>query len=324
VLIALRSFVAAVGQPRPVMVIVVLGTVLNVLGNFGLALGKLGLPALGLEGVALATVLAFGVMAMAMAVYIGWQPQLRRYCLLVQLPRLEGQELRELLQVGLPIGGLAAVEGGLFAVTSFLMAVFGTAALAAHQVALQTAALTFMVPMGVSMAATIRVGQLLGQGQYDVARRAGRVAIAIGGGFMGAMALLIWLAPRLIVALYLDISDPAQQPVVAMAASLLGVAAVFQIVDGIQVTAAGALRGLKDTRIPLLIGVMSYWCIGLVTGYGLAHWGGLGPMGLWWGLAAGLLVAAVTLSWRFNRLMAVRLEGWAGPRSLNNGEDAIG
>lgn len=305
VFIALRSFVAALGLTRPVMVIVVLGTAINVVGNYGLALGKFGLPALGLRGIAIASVVASVLMLLAMVGYFAWQPRVHRYRLRQQI-RFKRSELMELLRVGLPIGGLAAVEGGLFTVTSFLMAGLGTVALAAHQIALQTAAMTFMVPMGVAMAATIRVGQLMGQKQFEAARRAGWVAIAVGGLFMGAMALVMWLAPGAIVALYLDISAPANQAVVALAKVLLGVAAVFQIVDGIQVTAAGALRGLKDTRIPLLIGILAYWCIGLLVGYCLAYWANLGGVGLWWGLAVGLLFAALTLSWRFNLLLAER------------------
>lgn len=302
VFIVLRSFVAALGLTRPVMTIVLLGTGTNLLGNYGLAQGRWGLPALGLQGIALASVVAFAVMMVTLAGYLLRQPQVKSYHLL-DLPRFRGRDLRELLRVGLPIGGLAAVEGGLFAVTSFLIAEFGTVALAAHQIALQTAAMTFMVPMGVAMAATIRVGHLIGQQQVQAARRAGRVAIAIGGLFMAAMALLMWLAPGLVVSLYLDTTDPANQAVVSLAKALLGVAAVFQIVDGVQVTAAGALRGLKDTQIPLLIGILSYWCIGLLTGLGLAHWAGWGGPGLWWGLAGGLLFAAITLSWRFNWLL---------------------
>ncbi|PSN19807.1 MATE family efflux transporter [filamentous cyanobacterium CCP5] len=305
VFIALRSFVAALGLTRPVMAIVIAGTAINVAGNYSLALGKFGLPPLGLRGIALASVLASLLMLLAMVVYLVWQPRVRPYGLW-QRTRLRHSELMELLRVGLPIGGLAAVEGGLFTVTSFLMAGLGTVALAAHQIALQTAAMTFMVPMGVAMAAIIRVGQLMGQKQFEMARRAGQVAIAVGGCFMGAMALVMWLVPGAIVALYIDIQQPANQAVVAMAKTLLGVAAVFQIVDGIQVTAAGALRGLKDTRIPLLIGVIAYWCIGLLVGYGLAYWGNLGGIGLWWGLAVGLLFAAITLSWRFNRLLTER------------------
>lgn len=304
IFVALRSFVAALGQTRLVMLVVLLGTGVNIIGNYGLSLGKWGLPALGLTGIALASVLSFGVMMTVLGGYVLWQADYRRLQLFSQLPQWHPQEFGELLRVGLPIGGLAAVEGGMFTVTTYLMAYFGTVTLAAHQIALQTAALTFMVPMGISMAATVRVGQLLGQKDLATARRAGLIAIALGGAFMAGMALVMWLAPTAIVSLYIDTTDPANQAVVAMAEALLGVAAVFQLVDGIQVTAAGALRGLKDTRVPLIIGVLAYWGIGAGSGLILARYLKLGGVGLWWGLATGLLFAAIILTWRFISLLS--------------------
>lgn len=304
--IALRSFVAVVTSPRPIMVIGILGTLINLIGNYSLALGKFGFPAMGLSGIGWASVLSFGGMAMMLIGYVLQRPEFRPYRLLSQVPSFAQQELGELLRVGLPIGALSAVEGGLFTVATFLISQFGTVTLAAHQIALQTAATTFMVPLGVSMAATIRVGQLLGQGQRLAARQAGLICIGIGGMFMGGMAILFWAAPNVIVSLYLDVNTPENQAVVMMAKILLGIAALFQLVDGIQVTAAGALRGLKDTRIPLLIGIVSYWCLGLAIGYLLARPLGLGGVGYWWGMALGLLFAAVVLTWRFERLTAQR------------------
>ena len=305
-LVALRSFVAAVVSPRPIMVIGGLGTLINIAGNYTLALGKFGLPALGLTGIGLASVMSFIGMTVMLAAYSLLRRELRPYCLLNQLPRWVRQEFWELLRVGLPIGGLSAVEGGLFTVATFLISQFGTVSMAAHQIALQTSATTFMVALGVSMAATIRVGHLLGQGQKLAARRAGFICIALGGTFMGCMAVLFWIAPTPIVSLYLDVHDPANRAVVAMAETMLGIAALFQLVDGIQVTAAGSLRGLKDTRIPLLIGIVSYWCLGLFMGYLLARPFGLGGVGYWWGMAVGLLFAAVILTWRFGELTAQR------------------
>lgn len=302
---ALRSFVAAMGHPRPVMVCVLAGTALNVVGNYGLALGRWGLPALGLRGIALASVISTWAMVGLIGIYIWRQPAYRSLRLGQGWGRFEGRELADLLRVGLPIGGLAVAEGGLFTASSFLMAGLGTVALAAHQIALQTAALTFMVPVGVSMAATVRVGHLIGQGKPQAARQAGLVAMGIGGSFMMAMAGLFWLAPNTIVGLYLDVADPANWAVVALAQRLLGIAALFQLADGIQVTAAGALRGLKDTRTPLLIGLMAYWGVGLLSGVGLAYGAGWGGVGLWCGLALGLLIAAIVLPWRFLRLLAV-------------------
>lgn len=319
---ALRSMVAATGQPRIVMGVVLLGTGLNVAGNYSLALGKWGLPALGLTGIALASLIAGWMMFLVLGAYVLWHPTYRHLRLVARQPRVRLAGLRDLLRIGLPIGGLAVAEGGSFTATSYLMAAFGTVTLAAHQIALQTAALTFMVPMGISMAATIRVGQLGGQQRWATARRAGQVAIALGGAFMAGMALLFWLAPTAIVSLYIDVTDPANQAVVRMAKLLLGVAAVFQVVDGIQVTAVGALRGLQDTRVPCLVGVFAYWVIGLGTGSLLAWGVGLGGTGLWWGLAIGLAVAAIALSWRFHHLIAAQPYSGAGEYgpSLTQGE----
>lgn len=295
----LRNFVAALSEPRPVIVIMLAGTLFNIVGNYVLMFGKLGLPALGLAGIGWASTLSLWGMFIALALYILCQSRYRIYSVFKQLTQFEYRVLKDLLQVGLPIGVLAAVETGMFTLTMFMMGQLGTTALAAHQIALQTAAITFMVPLGISIATTVRVGQQLGQQDPIGARLAGRVGISIAALFMSVTALLFWLFPEKIVSLYLDLNDPANAEVVALAKQLLGVAALFQIVDGIQVAAAGALRGLKDTRIPMLIGIVAYWGIGLTSGYLLGIQFQLGALGLWWGLAIGLAVAAIILTWRF-------------------------
>jgi len=190
------------------------------------------------------------------------------------------------------MGVLSVVEVGLFAVTTVLMGQLGTVALAAHQIAIQTAAITFTIPSGIGLATTVQVGQLLGQGNFKRAKRAGLIGIALGCLFMSSMAVLFWTMPGSIVALYLDIHDPLNAEVVKLAKSLLLVAAMFQLADGIQVTAIGALRGFKDTQIPMLIGLATYWGVGLTSGYVLGLTLGFGGVGLWWGLALGLAVAA--------------------------------
>ncbi|MGI0484673.1 MATE family efflux transporter [Pantanalinema rosaneae CENA516] len=298
----LRSFVSALSQPRPIMVIVVGGTLLNIGGNYVLIFGKFGLPALGLAGIGWASTLSLWSMFLALTGYMVWNSTLRSYRVFHQLFRFQGKLMRELLRVGLPIGGLVMVEAGLFTITTFLMGQLGTVTLAAHQVALQTAAITFTGALGVSFATTVRVGQLGGQGDTRGMRLAGLVGIGLGGAFMALMGILFWAIPDRIVALYLDVHDPANQAVISLAKQLLGVAAVFQIVDGLQVTAAGALRGLKDTRLPMLIGFVAYWCVGLTIGYLLGIRFGFAGVGLWWGLAIGLMVAAVVLTLRFLHL----------------------
>ena len=194
------------------------------------------------------------------------------------------------------------METGLFAITTFLAGLIGTNTLAAHHIALQTASMTFMVPLGISYATTIRVGQRLGQGDRAGARGSGYVGMGIGVGFMGLMALLLWLMPERVVSIYLNLGDRENQAVIQIAIQLLGIAAIFQVFDGLQVIAAGALRGLKDTRIPMILGTMAYWGLGFTSSYGLAFQLGLGGLGLWWGLALGLAIAALLLSYRFHRL----------------------
>jgi MATE family multidrug resistance protein len=299
---ALRSFVAALSRPGAIITIVGLGTVINIVGNYSLMFGKFGLPQLGLAGIGLASALSFWSMLLLLIGYILSQPSLRSTGVLQHLRHCDSKMLRELVRVGLPIGGLVGVEVGLFTVSTFLVGQFGTVPLAAHQIALQSAAITFNVPLGVAFATTVLVGQRLGQADLRGARRAGLIGICIGGSFMVAMGLLFWLAPATVVGLYLDVNDPANAAVINLAKSLLGIAALFQLVDGIQVVAAGALRGLQDTRVPLLIGIAAYWCIGLTIGWFLSMKAGLGAIGLWWGWAIGLTVAAIVLTWRFTRL----------------------
>lgn len=296
----LRNFVSGVSQPRPIMVIVICGTFLNIAANYVLMFGKLGFPALGLAGIGWGSTLSFWSMLISLIVYINSESTLKKYHVFSNFHQFNRQIFGEILHIGLPIGMLTAVEAGLFTVTTFIMGMLGTVTLAAHQIALQTAATTFTVALGISFATTVRVGQEVGQKSIKGARLAGYVGISLGGIFMALMGILFWLMPERIVSLYLDINNPANTAVVNQAKALLRVAAFFQIADGIQVTAVGALRGFRDTKIPMLIGIFAYWCIGLTSGYLLGLKLGFGGVGLWWGLALGLAVASVVLTWRFS------------------------
>jgi len=298
----LRSFVSALSRTRPVIVTMICGTLFNVAVNYVLAFGKFGLPALGLAGLGWASMLSLWGMFVALAIYILSQPQLRVYGAFANLHQFDGKIFWELVRVGVPIGVLAGVEGGFFAFATLLMGQLGTLTLAAHQIALQSAVVTFTISLGISMAATVRVGQLIGQENPKGARLAGFVSIGMAAVFMGIMGIVFWIVPGTIVSLYIDTADPANAAVVSLAKTLLGVAAMFQLVDGVQVTAVGALRGLKDTKIPLLIGILAYWAVGLTCGYTLGFVLGLGSVGLWWGFALGLAVAAGVLTWRFSKM----------------------
>lgn len=298
----LRSYISSLSQTRPIIVVIIGGTLLNIVGNYVLMFGKWGLPALGLSGIGWASTLSIWSTFIALTGYVLLQPQLRIYQAFNYLHRFELKIFWELLRIGVPIGVLAISEAGLFTVTTFLMGRLGTPTLAAHQIALQTAAMAFMIPLGVSFATTVRVGQKIGQGDRSGARLAGYVGIGLGAMFMAAMGILMWTMPERIVSLYLNLDDRSNATVVTLAKDLLGVAAVFQIVDGIQVTANGALRGFKDTYIPMMIGIFAYWGLGLTSGYILSSQLGYGGVGLWWGLAIGLAVAATVLLWRFSTM----------------------
>ncbi|MDX2096255.1 MAG: MATE family efflux transporter [Leptolyngbyaceae cyanobacterium bins.59] len=287
----LRNFMTALDRPRPVLVIALMGTIANVTGNYLLMFGKGGLPRMELAGIGLSSALSYWLMVGLTIAYILTDSTLRTYPVFRRLFQVHPTLFRELIHIGWPIGVLHGVEVGLFTATTLLMGWLGTTTLAAHQIALQTIAMTFMVPLGISLATTIRVGQLLGRDRAKDARLAGYVGIGLGSLFMGMMGVVFWFVPQPIIALYVNIQQPEYQPVVQMAAALLGVAAMFQIFDGIQVIAAGALRGLKDTRIPMLIGLFAYWGVGLSSGYTLGIWAGLGGTGLWWGLAFGLAIS---------------------------------
>jgi MATE family multidrug resistance protein len=191
------------------------------------------------------------------------------------------------------------MEVGLFATAGFLIGLIGTAQLAAHQIALQCASVTFMVPLGLAQAATVRVGLAAGAGDARGSLRAGSAALVMGGVFMLAMATVMWTAPESIVGLFIDAADPVNAPVVQAAVTFLAVAALFQLFDGGQVIGAGALRGLKDTRWPMAIAGFAYWIVGIGLATGLGFGAGWGGLGIWIGLAASLAVAAVLMVARF-------------------------
>jgi MATE family multidrug resistance protein len=197
---------------------------------------------------------------------------------------------------------MRGIEAGLFATTGVLMGLMGTAALAAHQIVINCASVSFMVPLGLSQAATIRVALELGAGRAAAARAAGFVALALGAAFMAAAALVFLCFPHLLIAAYIDPRDPANRQTVEIARRLLVIAALFQVFDGIQVIAAGALRGYRDTLVPMWLATCGYWGVGFAGGWLLAFRLGGGPVGLWWGLALGLATVALLLTARL-RLM---------------------
>jgi MATE family multidrug resistance protein len=210
--------------------------------------------------------------------------------------------MASILRLGLPIGGIMGVEVGVFLAAGILIGLLGTAALGAHQLVLNCAGISFMVPLGLGQAATVRVAYELGGGRMLAARRAGFVALALGIGFMSATAVVLWTVPDAIIAVYIDIADPANRATVEIARRLLVIAALFQVVDGMQVIAAGALRGYKDTMVPMLLAGFGYWGAGFGAGWLFAFPLGYGAVGLWCGLALGLAVVAILLTLRLHLL----------------------
>lgn len=293
----LRAFLMGLGRTRVTMVVSICASLLNAGLNYVLIYGKLGMPALGVAGSGYATAIVQWFMFGATLYYVLTAAELRDYRFLRRILPFDARYLGHLLRLGAPIGAGNSMEVGLFSLTSLFMGHIGTIALASHQIALNVASLTFMIPLGISTAITTRVGQAIGRGEPRQAELAGWVGIAIAAACMSLTAVLFLTIPGPIIRIY---TDDAQ--VLAYAASLLMIAGAFQIFDGIQVAAMGALRGLKDTARPMLVNLVAYWGVGVPTGYSLAFLAGFEGPGLWWGLTAGLAVASVLHSFRFRRL----------------------
>ena len=269
--LALRGFTSAIGHPGPVMTISIIGTVANFVINFALIEGWLGLPSLGLSGIGMTTALVSSAMALALALYILISPTYRRYRLRGGLGRPQRSEMRALLRLGLPIGGTYAAEQGLFTFATLCMGALGSVQLAAHQIAMQTVALAFIVPQGLSYAVTFRVGLHYGAERLHLSRLAGHLGMGLGAALMLLFALLFWLLPEAIIGLFLDRHDPAFADIVTLAVSLLAIAAWFELFDGLQSIAMGAIRGLNDGRTTLVIGLTGYWCVGAPLAWLLAE-----------------------------------------------------
>ena len=297
---ALRQFSEAMGRPWLPMAILFLSVALNAFFNWVFIFGHLGAPALGLTGSGCSTLLARTLGVGLLWAWLRRQPAMRAL-----LPR--GRDLaavawphfREMFQIGVPVAGQLMFEVGAFSTAAVLVGWLGTVPLAAHQIALSCASMTFMFPLGLAMAASIRLSQAVGSGRREALRPIGFGALGLGVTVMGAFALVFAFAGGWISRGFT--TDPE---VAALATRLLLVAAVFQIFDGGQAVSAGALRGLTDVKVPTAITFIAYWLVALPAGYLLAFPGGLGAGGIWAGLAAGLACAAVLLAARLVRATA--------------------
>lgn len=294
----MRNAAAALGRPGYALGVNALALGVAALANWLLVFGNAGLPALGLEGSALASLITSLAMLGAYTLILLLDPRLRRYRLFGRWWRSEWTRFRELVRIGLPIAFTLTFEGALFGGASILMGLIGVTEVAAHAVALNIAAVAFQVPFGVAQAATIRVGMAYGAADRLWIARAGWAALGVGVGFMALTAAAIYVAPSLFVSAYLD-PTPANARAAALAVQFLMVAAMFQLFDGGQAVAAGVLRGLQDTRVPMIIAGLGYWGAGFGAAILLGFQLGWGGLGVWIGLAVGLFVVAGALLWRW-------------------------
>jgi len=290
----LRNFMSALERPRVVLWLSLTGIALNFLLSWSLIFGHFGLPALGLAGGGVGSTLTWLVICAALICVATFNRHFRRFHLFGRWWRFDGQRTAAMIRLGWPIGATMALEMGVFALAAYFMGWLGAPAVAAHAVALQLAAITFMVPLGLGQAATVRVGLALGRKDGQGIRRAGWTGWVLGVAFMGVMALGMWAFPRQLVTLFLA-DVPANAVVIGLAISFLRVAAAFQLVDGAQVIGAGMLRGLHDTRWPLLFALFGYWVVGLGIGSWLAFARDWKGVGIWVGLASGLAAVAVLM-----------------------------
>jgi multidrug resistance protein, MATE family len=300
--IALRGFMQSVNRPEPGLWITLAAIPANAALAYALIYGAFGLPRLEMFGAGLATTIVnLGMCIAGVWVCYACRP-FKKYRILGRFWRPDWMLFGRLFAVGAPISGTMLLEYGVFAAAALLMGWLGTAALAAHQIAITVASIMFMVPFGVSMAATVRVGHAAGRRDSEAARRAGMAAVALGMVFMTAMTLIVALARTVIPLLFLGFETSTTDATLQLAAILLAVGASFFIADGVQTVAAGALRGLNDTRMPLLFAAICFWAVGFTACWALGFTLGYGPTGIWIGLSIGLTIYALLLIRRFHML----------------------
>ena len=298
---ALRAFLSAMERTSIVMWATFGGAAINAAGNWALIFGNWGAPELGVQGAAIASATSHLVTLVPVALFCARHHLLRPYRIFVRIWRPDWPALAEVFRLGVPITGTLLAEMGLFTAAALMMGWLGTVTLAAHGIALQIISVIFMIPLGFSQAATARIGRAHGRGDGLGIARAARTALSMSLGVAVAGAVVLWLMPERLIDLFLADDDGNAAAVIATGTVLLAVAAVFQVVDTLQVVAAGLLRGLKDTRVPFLIAVLSYWGAGVPLAYVLGFPMDLGGAGIWMGLAAGLFFAATLLTLRYVR-----------------------
>lgn len=301
VFLVLRNYVSALEKPIWGVIVTLATVPFNALAGWALIFGHFGFPAMGLHGAGIASLLSSIFMGVGMIVVVTVHRRFRRYHLFGRFWVADWSRMRTVWKIGLPIAFTVGFEVTVFNAAVFLMGLIGRAELAAHAVAIQIAALCFMVPMGIGQAATVRVGYAHGRRDRAAIGRAGWLALGLGTAFAAGTATLLITIPRTLIGAFIDLDLPANAPVVGYAISFLAIAALFQLVDATQAIGAGVLRGLQDTRMPMIFAAIGYWVIGIGTGTILAFPMKMEGIGIWLGLATGLGVVAILLVWRWSR-----------------------
>lgn len=297
IVMTLKSYLAALEHTAIILWGTVAAAVLNACLNYVLIFGNFGAPELGIRGAAIASVVMQCITVGILLVY-GLR-RLPQYKLLQNVFKPDNEIMARVFMLGWPIGVTSLAEGGLFSASAIMMGWIGELELAAHGIVIQLASLTFMVHIGLSQVATIRAGRALGRKDEESLRRGGLVGFGLSGVFALVTVLVFLSVPQLLIGSFLSADEPARDQVIAVGVGLLAMAALFQVVDALQVMALGMLRGVQDTTVPMVMATISYWVIGMPVSYILAFTLGMGPVGLWLGLVVGLTVACVLLNWRF-------------------------
>lgn len=298
-MIALRSLLQARGTTTIILLITVAGIFVNALGNYALMFGNFGFPRLELIGAGISTTIVNWVMFGLALAFVVFNKRYRRYHILVRLWKPDWARFREIFRIGLPIGFTITSEVGIFGVAVIMMGWLGTNEVAAHAVALQCASIAFMVPLGLSQATIVRVGLFVGAGRLDGIAKAGWTSLGLTLFVMSLTCAAFLLFPTALVGIFLDVDVPENQASLLLAASYLAIAGLFQLVDGAQAVMAAALRGMSDTKVPMIVALFGFW----VVGAGTAYWAGfvldLRGIGIWIGLASALAFVAVVMTIRF-------------------------
>jgi len=297
--VVLSEFLVAHTRPRATLVVVVLGIGINALADYALMFGHFGFPRLGLVGAGVASAGVTTFMFLALLAFVLIDRRLRRYRLLGRFWRVDWSRIYEIFRLGLPIAVAHLAEVGMFLAATLLMGLIGTAALAAHAIANQCAVIAYMVPYGIAQAAAVRVGRAVGAGKHQAMARAGWTALALGIGFAFLPAAAFWFFGGAIVDIFLDTARPENKTTIDLAVSFVAIAAFLQFADATQATAFGALRGLKDTRTPMLISLAGYWGLGLMSAAVFGVYLDFGGQAIWISLAVGVSVVGVLLARRF-------------------------